>query len=115
MRNTKECRRQLLHTKELTSARLLIVDRIDPPAVHRAKKPLRGKDKIALAICRVIDKYKMAKHLSRTAELRTMTTSQPREPIGMGTPDAIEVETVSAVNGVVEQGVAESWGDRGPR
>jgi hypothetical protein len=41
-----------------------------------------------------------------------MTTSQPREPIGTGTPDAIEVETVSAVNGVVEQGVAESWGDR---
>jgi hypothetical protein len=32
--------------------------------VHRAKKPLRGKDKIALAIGRVIDKYKMAKHLS---------------------------------------------------
>ena len=30
--------------------------------VHRAKKPLCGKDKIALAIGRVIDKYKMAKH-----------------------------------------------------
>jgi Transposase DDE domain len=30
--------------------------------VHRAKKPLRGKDKIALAIGRVVDKYKMAKH-----------------------------------------------------
>src|ERR1700731_2232215 len=30
--------------------------------VHRAKKPLRGKGKIALAIGRVIDKYKMAKH-----------------------------------------------------
>ena len=30
--------------------------------VHRAKKPLRSKDKIALAIGRVIDKYKMAKH-----------------------------------------------------
>ena len=30
--------------------------------VHRAKKPLRGKDKIALAIGRVIGKYKMAKH-----------------------------------------------------
>ena len=30
--------------------------------VHRAKKPLRGKDKISLAIGRVIDKYKMAKH-----------------------------------------------------
>ena len=30
--------------------------------VHRAKKPLRGRDKIALAIGRVIDKYKMAKH-----------------------------------------------------
>ena len=30
--------------------------------VHRAKKPLRGKDQIALAIGRVVDKYKMAKH-----------------------------------------------------
>jgi hypothetical protein len=30
--------------------------------VHRAKRALRGKDKIALAIGRVIDRYKMAKH-----------------------------------------------------
>ena len=30
--------------------------------VHRDKKPLRRKDKIALASGRVIDKYKMAKH-----------------------------------------------------
>jgi hypothetical protein len=30
--------------------------------VHRAKKSLRRRDKIALAIGRVIDKYKMAKH-----------------------------------------------------
>src|SRR6201981_920882 len=30
--------------------------------VHRAKKPLRGKDKIALAIGRHVAQYKMAKH-----------------------------------------------------
>jgi hypothetical protein len=32
--------------------------------VRRAKKPLRGKDKIALAVGRVIDHYKMAKHFT---------------------------------------------------
>jgi Transposase DDE domain len=31
-------------------------------SVQRARKPLRGKDKIALAVGRVIDHYKMAKH-----------------------------------------------------
>jgi transposase len=34
--------------------------------VRRAKKPLRGKDKIALAIGAVIDHYKMAKHFDVT-------------------------------------------------
>ena len=34
--------------------------------VRRAKKPLRGKDKIALAIGAVIDRYKMAKHFALT-------------------------------------------------
>jgi Transposase DDE domain len=34
--------------------------------VRRAKKPLRGKDKIALAIGAVIDRYKMAKHFAVT-------------------------------------------------
>jgi Transposase DDE domain len=32
--------------------------------VRRAKKPLRGKDKIALAVGAVIDRYKMAKHFA---------------------------------------------------
>ena len=32
--------------------------------VQRAKMPLRGKDKIALAVGRVIDHYKMAKHFT---------------------------------------------------
>ena len=34
--------------------------------VRRAKKPLRGKDKIALAAGAVIDRYKMAKHFALT-------------------------------------------------
>jgi transposase len=34
--------------------------------VRRAKKPLRGKDKIALAIGAVINRYKMAKHFAVT-------------------------------------------------
>jgi Transposase DDE domain len=34
--------------------------------VRRGKKPLRGKDKIALAVGRVIDHYKMAKHFAVT-------------------------------------------------
>jgi len=34
--------------------------------VRRAKKPLRGKDKIALAVGAVIDRYKMAKHFVLT-------------------------------------------------
>jgi hypothetical protein len=34
--------------------------------VRRANKPLRGKDKIALAVGRVIDHYKMAKHFAVT-------------------------------------------------
>jgi hypothetical protein len=34
--------------------------------VARANKPLRGRDKIALAVGRVIDRYKMAKHFDVT-------------------------------------------------
>jgi transposase len=34
--------------------------------VRRARKPLRGKDKIALAVGAVIDRYKMAKHFAVT-------------------------------------------------
>jgi transposase len=33
-------------------------------SAQRARKPLRGKDKIALAVGRVIDHYKMAKHFT---------------------------------------------------
>ena len=32
--------------------------------VQRARKPMRGKDRIALAVGRVIDRYKMAKHFT---------------------------------------------------
>lgn len=31
-------------------------------AVHRAKRPLRGEDRIAIKVGRIIDKHKMAKH-----------------------------------------------------
>lgn len=35
-------------------------------AVRRARRPLRGKDKIGLAVGAVIDRYKMAKHFALT-------------------------------------------------
>ena len=35
-------------------------------SVRRARKPLRGTDKIALAVGRIIDHYKMAKHFTIT-------------------------------------------------
>jgi transposase len=41
--------------------------------VRRAKRPLRGKDKIALAVGAVIDRYKMAKHFALTIADRDVT------------------------------------------
>jgi hypothetical protein len=41
--------------------------------VRRTKRPLRGKDKIALAVGRVIDHYKMAKHFTLTITDDDMT------------------------------------------
>jgi hypothetical protein len=46
--------------------------------VRRAKKPLRGTDKIALAVGRVIDHYKMAKHFTITDDALTFTRNAPQ-------------------------------------
>jgi transposase len=52
-------RRELLDSTEKKLAAIAL-------RVRRAKRPLRGKDKIALAVGRVIDHYKMAKHFTLT-------------------------------------------------
>jgi hypothetical protein len=49
--------------------------------VRRAKKPLRGKDKIALAVGRVIDHYKMAKHFTVTITDDDVTFARNAEQI----------------------------------
>jgi transposase len=41
--------------------------------VRRAKRPLRGKDKIALAVGAVINRYKMAKHFAVTIAVSDVT------------------------------------------
>jgi len=48
--------------------------------VRRAKKLLRGRDKIALAVGRVIDHYKMAKHftITITDDALTFTRNAPQ-------------------------------------
>jgi hypothetical protein len=48
--------------------------------VRRAKKPLRGTDKIALAVGRRIDHYKMAKHftITITDDALTFTRNAPQ-------------------------------------
>jgi len=49
--------------------------------VRRANKPLRGKDKIALAVGRVIDRYKMAKHFAVTITDDALTFARNAEQI----------------------------------
>jgi hypothetical protein len=49
--------------------------------VQRAKQPLRGKDKIALAVGRVIDHYKMAKHFTVTITDAALTFTRNAEQI----------------------------------
>ena len=55
-------------------------------ATRRDKRPLRGRDKIALRVGKVINKFKMAKHFSITITedsftfTRNHTTSPPRPP-----------------------------------
>jgi hypothetical protein len=49
-------------------------------SVRRVRKPLRGTDKIALAVGRVIDHYKMAKHftITITDDALTFTRNAPQ-------------------------------------
>ena len=49
--------------------------------VRRAKKPLRGKDKIALAVGAVVDHYKMAKHFAVTILDDDLTFERKTEQI----------------------------------
>jgi transposase len=58
--------------------------------VGNAKKPLRGKDKIALAIGRVIDRYKMAKHFTLTITDDSLTYTR----------NASQIEAEAALDGI---------------
>lgn len=63
------CRNPLL-AEERTRKRGELLDATEKKLLHiqtrvrRAKKPLRGKDRIALTVGAVIDRYKMAKHFA---------------------------------------------------
>ena len=65
------CRNPLL-AEERTRKRHALLDQTEKKLlpiqarVRRAKRPLRGKDKIALAVGAVINRYKMAKHFDIT-------------------------------------------------
>ena len=65
------CRNPLL-AEERRRKRLALLDATEKKLapiqarVKRAKKPLRGKDKIALAVGAVLNRYKMAKHFVLT-------------------------------------------------
>lgn len=65
------CRNPLL-AEERTRKRLALLDATEKKLipiqarVKRSKKPLRGKDKIALAVGAVLNRYKMAKHFLLT-------------------------------------------------
>src|ERR1700674_1500443 len=67
----RTCRNPML-ADERTRKRGELLDATEKKLTHiqnrvrRAKKPLRGKDKIALAVGAVIDRYKMAKHFALT-------------------------------------------------
>jgi transposase len=65
------CRNPLL-AEERTRKRLALLDATEKKLLHiqvrvrRAKRRLRGKDKIALAVGEVINRYKMSKHFDLT-------------------------------------------------
>jgi len=72
--------------------------------VHRAKKPLRGKDKIALAIGRVIDKYKMAKHFDLNITDDRFTFARNTAKIGAeATLDGVYVVRTTVAEAVLDQ------------
>jgi uncharacterized protein with PIN domain len=58
--------------------------------VRRATRPLRGKDKIALAVGRVIDHYKMAKHFAVTITDDALTITR----------NTAQIEAEAALDGV---------------
>ena len=80
------CRNPLL-AEERTRKRRELLDATEQDLrdiqarVRRAKRPLRGKDKIALAVGRVIDHYKMAKHFTLTITDAALTFTRNAEPI----------------------------------
>ena len=72
--------------------------------VHRAKKPLRGKDKIALAIGRVIDKYKMAKHFDLNITDDRFTFARDTAKIGAEAAlDGVYVVRTTVSEAVLDQ------------
>lgn len=50
-------------------------------ATHRARRPLRGQDKIALRVGKVINHYKMAKHFHTTITAETFTFTRNEDAI----------------------------------
>ena len=58
--------------------------------VRRAKRPLRGKDMIGLAVGRVIDHYKMAKHFTVTITDDSLTFAR----------NAAQIDAEAALDGV---------------
>jgi len=58
--------------------------------IQRARKPLRGKDKIALAVGAVINHYKMAKHFTVTITDDALTFTR----------DAAQIEAEAALDGI---------------
>lgn len=72
--------------------------------VHRAKKPLRGKDQIALAIGRVIDKYKMAKHFDLNITDDRFTFARNTAKIGAEAAlDGVYVVRTTVAEAVLDQ------------
>jgi Transposase DDE domain len=59
-------------------------------SVQRARRPLRGKDKIALAVGRVVDHYKMAKHFTVAITDDGLTFTR----------NATQIEAEAALDGV---------------
>jgi hypothetical protein len=81
------CRNPLLADERTRKRRELLdateQELIDVQArVRRAKRPLRGKDKIALAVGAVVNHYKMAKHFALTITDHDLTFERESEQIG---------------------------------
>src|SRR5947208_608327 len=80
------CRNPLLADERARKRRALLAateqDLLDVQArVQRSKKPLRGKDKIALAVGAVVNHYKMAKHFTVVITDNELTFERKLEQI----------------------------------